>query len=215
MNIQYYMIHCDEHHERKEVLDKTSQILGQPIKLFKGYYTKNNSVNLDEQIKYLQSIDFKLHFLNGYQFELPGEIGCYVSHHMLIKHINNTNQLNDDVSVIFEDDVDIPATLHNDIINIINILNNHKWHFVFLGSLLDHRHTHIANNIYYIDTNTYCWGTHAMLINNKYSDDIYEAHCKIQLQIDSHYTILSHQKTLNGYTIYPSICFQNLKSTIR
>ena len=212
MNISYIMIHCEDHLERQDVIHETSQILQQPIQLFKGYHPMN--MDSKEQLNYLQSIDGNLHFLNDFRFELSGQMGCYLSHHMLIKHIKENNH--SDVSVIFEDDVKIPSTLHSDIINVVDILNSHDhWHFVFLGSLLDHRHTHVANNIYYMDSKTYCWGTHAMLINNKHIHEIYDALCGIELNIDSRYTVLSHQKTLNGYTIYPSICFQsNLKSSI-
>ena len=119
MNITYILIHCDEHEERVSNIEKLQNILSKKISLFKGYYTKRNSILKEDIICFLKNHDKSLE-MKELSFWKPGEIGCYLSHHIIIKNIMNSSS--NDYTVIFEDDVFFKNTLHNDIEKIINNL---------------------------------------------------------------------------------------------
>lgn len=226
-SLKYYLIHCLEHKEREDHINnlhiKLGKLgkLGNPINIniFCGIYTKY--IDVSNQIEYINSFDKNICFdkLNNFRFKLPGQIGCYLSHFKLIEKIMNDdkNHLlnNRNYSVIFEDDVKFDSNLNNNIIKIINDLNSLKVDFdlIFLGNTCNNHGIKLINNIYYMDNNNNCFGTHALLINNKNIKKIYNINCNIKNEIDSHYTESIKQSQLNGFVIYPSICFQNTTFT--
>jgi GR25 family glycosyltransferase involved in LPS biosynthesis len=139
-----------------------------------------------------------------------GEIGCYLSHHMLIKHImDKVNK--DEYSVIFEDDVTLKPHICDKIENIINKMKSVDidWDIIFLGNIGKNHGTNIIDNIYAIDSTRVCAGTHSLLINNKNVKRIYNTNCKIIHAIDFQYKINIDAGKLNGYVIFPPLCFQN------
>lgn len=207
MNITYILIHCDEHEERLSNIEKLQKILNKKITVFKGYYTKRNSILKEDIINFLRSHDKSLE-MKELSFWKPGEIGCYLSHHIIIKNIMNS-YLND-YTVIFEDDVVFKDTLHNDIETIINNLNelHVEWDVIYLGNITDNHKEKIIDNVYTIDENNVCTGTHALLINNKNAEKIYKSNCNIIHAIDFQYKINIDNKHLNGFVVYPQLCFQ-------
>jgi GR25 family glycosyltransferase involved in LPS biosynthesis len=211
--IHYYLIHCKEHEERNNHINKIKKNLCKSLMIIPGYYTKRNNLDKQEQLKYLQKFDYNLEFKNEFSFKLPGQIGCYLSHHMLIKKIlefKYYQKINNDYSVILEDDVIwYKINLHESINSIINHLSNTDWDIVFLGNLNNNYGKSLKENIYYLDIRKPCFGTHALLINNKKLDKIYRNNCLIRHEIDSHYKILMDGNKLNGFVIYPPLCYQN------
>jgi GR25 family glycosyltransferase involved in LPS biosynthesis len=141
-------------------------------------------------------------------FWKSGEIGCYLSHHMIIKNIMNSS-LNG-YTVIFEDDVVFKDTLHDDIEKIITHLDilDIEWDVIYLGNITDNHKDNVIDNIYTVDGNNVCTGTHALLVNNKNSEKIYKSNCNIIHAIDFQYKINIDNKNLNGLVIYPQLCFQ-------
>jgi GR25 family glycosyltransferase involved in LPS biosynthesis len=142
-------------------------------------------------------------------FWKPGEIGCYLSHHIIIRDIM-TSSLKNDYTVIFEDDVTFKETLNEDIEKIIGNLNNLnvEWDVIFLGNITSNHKTQVIDNIYTVDENNVCTGTHALLINNKNVEKLYKSNCNIIHAIDFQYKINIDNKNLNGLTIYPQLCYQ-------
>jgi GR25 family glycosyltransferase involved in LPS biosynthesis len=207
MNITYILIHCDVHKERLSNIDNITKILNKNITLFKGYYTKQNSILKEDIICFLKNHDKNLE-MKEISFWKPGEIGCYLSHHIIIKNIMKTSS--DDYTVIFEDDVVFKDTLHEDIEKIINNLNGLcvEWDIIYLGNITNNHKEKIIDNIYTIDENNVCTGTHALLINNKNAEKIYKNNCNIVHAIDFQYKINIDNKHLNGFVIYPQLCFQ-------
>ena len=123
--IKYYLIHCHQHTDRIEHINSIIQRFTRPIEIFDGIYTAN--VDMNKQLEILQSYDKNLHFnMNAakqyhiyeekfmrdsnkyFQFYLPGQIGCYLSHHTIIKQVMD-DKLNhktiSEYTVIFEDDI--------------------------------------------------------------------------------------------------------------
>lgn len=207
MEITYFLIHCSEHKERLSNIQNIQKTLNKDIILFDGCYTKDNSLLKDDVICFLKSYDTKLE-MKELAFWRPGEIGCYLSHHIVIKNIMSSS-LNG-YTVIFEDDVIFKETLHHDIEKIIaNLIDLQvEWEIIFLGNITNNHKTHIIDNIYTIDDNNVCTGTHALLINNKNSEKIYKTNCNVIRAIDFQYKINIDNNKLNGLVIHPPLCFQ-------
>jgi GR25 family glycosyltransferase involved in LPS biosynthesis len=122
IKINYLLIHCDEHKERETNIEKNKLTLNKEIQIFKGFYTKQNSILKDDIVAFLKKYDMNLK-MEQLSFWRPGEIGCYLSHHMIIRDIMISLPKNH-YTVIFEDDVTFKETLHEDIEKIINNFNN-------------------------------------------------------------------------------------------
>lgn len=215
-NIHYYLIHCHEHKERQKHIKKIYSILKKPINIFNGIYTKNIDINTINIQSYLQNFDYNLKIKENFNFSLSGQIGCYLSHHILLKHIllSNKDLNNHSYSVIFEDDViwnKNNINLHFEITKIINnfLKLNLDWDIVFLGNLNNNYGKLLKDNIYYLNSRIHCFGTHALLLNNKNINKIYCFNCLIRNEIDSHYKFLIDNNKLKGFVIYPPICLQN------
>ena len=210
MNIvNYFIIHCKEHTERLSNLDKLKALLNVPITIFDGFYTKLISVEYLHKLQYFKNHDPNMSMPVNVQSK-SGEIGCYLSHHMLIKHImDNANKA--EYSVIFEDDVTFEEPIGDNIDRIINNMKkrNIDWDIIFMGNIGKNHGTHIIDNIYTIDAARVCAGTHSLLINNKNVEKIYKTNCNIIHAIDFQYKINIDKGELNGYVIFRPLCFQN------
>jgi len=208
-NINYFLIHCDEHIERIDNIINLQNIINQQLYVFKGYYTKNIDTDYNSKLQYLKAFDKNLKLKKNVLFK-SGEIGCYLSHHMLIKDILSSSN-DKDYSVIFEDDVTCKETLHENIGKIIQNMYRKQldWDIIFLGNLTKNHSEKVIHNIYTIDKNNVCTGTHALLINNKNIQKMYDTNCNISNAIDFQYKKNIDNSKLNGYVIFPPICFQN------
>jgi len=226
MQIQYYLIHCQEHKEREEHINNFQNKFKQKINIFDGINTKN--VSIENQLDYINNFNKDLKFVtnktfgNEYKFNCSGEIGCYLSHFSIIEKIMNDNKTNIDYdySVIFEDDIHFDDNInpHEEIVKIIDDLKsiNYDFDLIFLGNLNNNNGTNIINNVYKLDPNTICWGTHALLINNKNIEKIYNHNCNIDGEIDTHYVYSTHRNELDGLVIYPILFSQaEFKSNIK
>jgi GR25 family glycosyltransferase involved in LPS biosynthesis len=217
MKIKYYLIHCIEHNERKKhihenILNKLSK-LGQSIEIYKGIYTKH--ILLKNQVEYVKSFDEKLNIDNDFEFYLAGQIGCFLSHFKIIEKIMHEKKKhcdNNEYSVIFEDDVIFEINIHDKIIKIIydlDIIANQDFDILFLGNITGNHGRKLINDIYFMDPNANCWGTHALLIKNKNIEKIYNNLCNIFCEIDRHYAHCIVNTKLKGLFLYPCVCFQN------
>lgn len=213
INIRYYIIHCKQHTDRTFYVDVIKEWLGKPSEIFYGIYTKY--VSLPRQLDFLHIFnrDFKFDDPSKFKFYLPGQIGCYLSHFKLLEKIltdKNNNLYVDDYSVIFEDDVTFDSGLHNQIEEIINNLKENCIDFdlIYLGNNSKNYGEHIVNNIYKVNPLRNCWGTHALLINNKNIEKLYYSTLNIKHEIDSQYKLNICDNIINGLVVYPSICGQ-------
>ena len=128
------------------------------------------------------------------------------------------DNLKTEYSVIFEDDVKLNNDFNIQIYKLLSYLeyNNIDFDLIFLGNLCNNRGKSLIDNIYFLNENQYCFGTHGLLIKNKNCLKIYNKNCSIYGEIDNHYKTLGDLKLLNVFVIYPCLCFQNrtLNSTI-
>ena len=207
--VNYFIIHCKEHIERLTNLEKIKALLNVPITVFDGFYTKLVSAEYLNKLRYYKYYDSNLSMPENVQTK-SGEIGCYLSHHLLIKHIMDKSN-KDEYSVIFEDDVTFKRHICADVDKIIKNMQLHNidWDIIFLGNIGKNHGNHIIDNIYTIDSKCICAGTHSLLINNKNTPKIYDTNCKIIHAIDFQYKINIDTGKLNGYVIFRPLCFQN------
>lgn len=228
--IKYYLIHCKEHTERDYNINNLITRIDRPVEIFDGIYTA--TADMSKQLDILQSYDEKICFNNNaeykiydyrviisgkpFEFYLPGQIGCYLSHHLIIKKVMDeklNNKHIQDYTVIFEDDMQFTQGLDLDqeITNIITEINaaNKDFDIIYLGSLNNNHGQQITNNIYSLDDTVGCFGTHAMLINNANIEKIYQSNCNIIHCIDNQYFFNIVNNQLNGFSVYPSLCFQS------
>jgi len=214
--IKYYLIHFKDHWERINHINDIKNKLQQHIEIEDGVNTK--FVDLKDQTSFIKSVDEKLNI--HHSFFKSGQIGCYLSHHQIIRKLIHKKNNNIDIgefSVIFEDDVEIDNNFHSKVTEIINSLKScsNNFDLIFLGNWNENHGNHKMNNIYFIDQNNQCFGTHALLINNDNLKKIYFNNCNIYHEIDSQYAVSLKKGHLNGYTIYPCIATQgNYKSNI-
>lgn len=236
MSVKYYLIHCDQHTDRVNHINNIIKRFGQPVEIFDGIYTATADMNkqLDLLQSYDKNIGFNVNVNNEYdiydyiilsskthfQFSLPGQIGCYLSHHLIIKQVMDdklNNKCVHDYTVIFEDDLQFRYKFDLDaaITNVINDLNSvgKDFDIVYLGSINENHGDQITTNVYSLDKSTGCFGTHAMLINNANIEKIYQSNCNIIHNIDNQYFFNIVNNQLNGFTVYPSICFQSASLT--
>jgi hypothetical protein len=228
INLKYYLLHCQEHTERIKHINTVVARLNQPVEVFNGIYTGNMDLTRQLELlhKYdtnLQISDIQLGSMSRFEFYMQGQVGCYLSHHMIIKQIMDNKLANHyigDYSIIFEDDIQFQYNFDLDgaIKNIITDLKemNKEFDIVYLGSLNNNYGEHVTKNIYYLDPTRPCFGAHALLINNANIEKIYQSNCNIKFAMDNQYYVNILENVLNGFVIYPSICFQSaeLKSNI-
>ena len=194
--IHYYIIQCYEHTERESHIKSICKILNQPLGMIKGVYTQ--TFPLYKQHEYIRSN----HLQSTFSFSGSGQIGCYLSHYHSIRHFNKPGY-----SVLFEDDVVFYPHLHEKINSIIQKAPD--FDIIFLGNLNNNHGKQVIDNIYTVNKEVPCWGTHALLINNNKLQKIYNELSVIKCEIDNQYIDAILSNRLTGYVIYPSICFQS------
>jgi GR25 family glycosyltransferase involved in LPS biosynthesis len=213
-NIKHYVIHCDAHTERIPNIQRMHFFLQGNIEVVPGIYTPNVSMAREDQLAVLRHHDPNLGFEQpDYQFTMCGQLGCYLSHHLLIKRIVESG-LTDGYTVIFEDDAIFQPTIVADIEHVVATMEQVRPDFdlVFLGNLKQDCHgNRVANNVYELDGKKELWGTHALLINNKKARKIYDLNCSIYWPMDGQYKRRMMTGQLSGYIVHPILAFQDLE----
>jgi glycosyl transferase family 25 len=207
-NIDYYVIHMKNLNNNKyDNIIKNEKLLNKKINIYDAIIGKN--VDLTD----FSSIDPNIKF--NFKYNYIGEVGCYLSHMLLIKSLINSNSK---YTVIFEDDFKILDTyLDNQVNKIISNLDD-DFDMIYLGNLNNNHSQKIIDNIYTVSKLNYLWGTHAYIINNKNAKKIYDSLLNINIAIDNKFKYNIDNKIIKAYVIYPILVDQNtvdLKSDIR
>jgi GR25 family glycosyltransferase involved in LPS biosynthesis len=189
--VDYYVIHISTNKKRSDNINLMSNKINNKINIFEAIKGSeiNNVLDFDANINF----NFKYNHIN--------EVGCYLSHLLLIKSLINSNYK---YTIIFEDDFNIKNdSFNNEVNNILNSVDD--FDILYLGNLNDNHGNNYKDNIYYINKKDYLWGTHAYIINNKNAHKIYNNLLNLDLAIDNKYKYLIEHNFLNGYVIYPII----------
>jgi len=186
-------------------ITKNEKKLKHKINIFNAIIGKNIDLNK------LDNFDKNLKL--NYKFKHPGELGCYLSHYLLIKKAAKSNKK---YTVIFEDDFKILSKdLNNEILKITSKVND--FDIIHLGNLYESKSEKIVDNIYHKSNLIQLLGTHALLINNKNANKILNKLNSINQPIDNQYENLINKNEITNYVIYPSLVIQNnnFKSELR
>ena len=200
LQIDYQVIHMRTKEERYKNILMNQEKLNKHINIFDAIVVTdiNNLQRFDSQLK------------NNFNHFFINELGCYLSHFMLVKQITSDTGY----TVVFEDDFSIVDDLDNKLRNIIDIVDD--FDMLCLGNLCNNHGVHYKENIYLPDLHDSLYGTHGYLINNKSARKIYNNLLSIELAIDNQYKMLFDNKQLNVFVIYPNLVEQlPFESTIR
>ena len=201
--IEYQVIHIRSNKDRYENILSNQEKLKKPITIFDAV------VGSEIDITHLETFDPQIK--NNFNHVFINEVGCYLSHLMLVKQITSTGY-----TVVFEDDFFIQEGLDEKVQHIIDIMDD--FDIICLGNLNNNRGKLYKENIYEVDCYNKMWGTHGYLINNKNARKIYDNLLTMHLAIDNQYKMLFDHKRLNGYVVYPNLVEQQVaafKSDIR
>lgn len=202
----YYVIHCKNNIKRFNNIQLMQNKLLKNINIYDAIIPK-----LKDQ-KNLSIYD--LNIKNHRDIKSPGELGCYLSHYLLIKSLINSEY---EYTVIFEDDFNILIpdldNKINDLLNIIEI----EFDLLFLGTQSKVFGKHYKENIYFINNETKIWGSQGYIINNKKINKILELIKDINFEIDIEFFNHIKKNNLIGLFVNPIYISQNNKllSTIR
>lgn len=199
-----YVIHCQKHIERLPNIDHHLKKLFPQLKIWDGIMINNNVPFLQKE---MQKYDNNLTVKNEHIFKTLGEIGCYLSHHSLLKHIKETKSLAK-YTLILEDD----GMLSNDTVNIEHILDKVEFDIIYLGLNNENRNKKITDPIYTIDKKKPVQGTHAYVVNNSKINKIYESTLTPIGPIDCQYEISIKKDMINAVIFFPYLCIQDRKS---
>lgn len=201
--INYYIIHCSNHDERLSHIENNIKTVIPELKIWNGTCISTIEPNILNQFKkYDTNIEYDPNFFN---IKYPGQIGCYLSHHLLVKHIADDLPTTG-YTLILEDDTEVKQELKTKLHNIIN--SGVNFDIIFLGLTQDYKQN---NNKLLYELPNNCiegQGTHALFICNKNARKIYKENCFPKGPIDVHYGILNVDKKINCYFIYPYLCNQ-------
>jgi GR25 family glycosyltransferase involved in LPS biosynthesis len=208
-NIDYYVIHCEKHTDRLDHIENHLKKNIPELRVWKGTFIENFEENTEDQIKkYCSNIHYDTSI---YKFKSPGELGCYLSHHLLIKHImENDNQ--NGFTVILEDDVQLCNGFKE---KIEDILNNVEIDFDiiftslirvrrFKNSIRKNKINEFNNIIKRSDARGE--GTFGMVYSNKNLKKIYQVLTCPTDAIDGHYIKQIRKNNLNAYVCTPYLC---------
>ena len=203
--ITYHVVHVEHHIERLDNIMRNECKLGKQVHFF-------NAINASTvDVSDLKVFDPELK--KNFDYYYIGEIGCYLSHFMLLKSLAKSTL---GYSVIFEDDFSIiPDDLHERINHFISTIET-SFDMIYLGNTKDNHGHNYKEDIFHIDPSRELWGTHAYVVNNKSIDKICNALLTMDCQIDVKYKTLFDNGTLNGLVIYPVLVNQSdeLKTSI-
>ena len=215
--ITYYVIHMSKDDTRVENINENISKLGHPIQNFEAVVGKN--VNLKD----LSGFDERLvdNFTTDAsrsKYKSIGEVGCYLSHFLLIKTIAESGDRMG-YTVVFEDDLSIVIDdLQDKIVKSIKTLGDARRDFdlLYLGNLRrkhgqgDTNHgENLANDLFYPDKTKPIWGTHAYVVKNANARKIYENLLNMNLAIDNKYTQLVQYDDLTAFLLSPTVVNQN------
>lgn len=216
-SIEYYVIHMTKDTTRVENINESVTKLGHPIKNFEAVIGKN--VNLKDMSDFDERLvdNFTTDAVKS-KYKSVGEVGCYLSHFLLIKTIAESGDKLG-YTVVFEDDLTIVIdNLQDKIISSIKTINDARRDFdlLYLGNL---RRKHgqgdtnygenLANDIFYPDKTKPIWGTHAYVVKNANARKIYERLLNMNLAIDNKYTQLIQYDDLIAFLLSPTVVNQN------
>lgn len=203
--MEVYVIHCKQHTERLINIQKHLKINFPDLKIWDGTYIDHDVPEIEKELQHHNS---ELKLKNKNSFKTIGEIGCYLSHHNLLKHILK-NKHAAKYTLILEDDCVLVDNVFQKLQEKIEKTN---FDILYLGLNNTNKGRCIIDDIYSINKQKDVLGTHAYVINNTQINKIYKSTLLINGPIDYQYETEIKNDTINAVVIYPYLCYQDRES---
>lgn len=212
-NIKSYIINLEKDKNKYDLcLDRLKKINLNPPERFNAIYVNDENTDYVKSITY-PSVQYTIKYGRNSHNNIgsKGAIGCYMSHITLWKQLLESDQ---DMFLIFEDDVDINNNIDNLMVktnDYINTINKKDWDVIFLGysliSLLNNDVSDIPDDEYKITNIIY--GLHAYIINKKGATKLLEKALPIVDQLDSYMSYMAIMRNVNMYKPTELLFIQN------
>ena len=214
-NIKSYIINLEKYDNKYNLCLKRLAKINIKPERFNAIYVENEN---DEEIKKITYPSVQYTIKNGRnahnEIGSKGAIGCYLSHITLWQMLVDSDE---EMFLIFEDDVDINKNINNftnKINKTINLINNNDWDVIYLG----HSTFNLQyNNKSYFKINNLIYGLQSYIINKKGARKLLESALPIVDQIDSYMSYMAINRNVNSYATTELFFIQNniKKSTIQ
>ena len=196
-NIKSYVINLEKYYYKYELsLKRLNKINLKPERFNAIYIEDENS----EEIKRITYPSVQYTIKNGRyshnNIGTTGALGCYLSHVTLWKMLLESDE---EMFLIFEDDVDINKNINNfteNINNTINLINENDWDIIFLGYFYNNTNN---INIKYFKPINIIYGTHSYIINKNGARKLLKNAFPIVDQLDSYISYMSLTRNINLY----------------
>ena len=212
-NIKSYIINLEKDKNKYDLcLKRLQKINLNPPERFDAIYVKDEYDDYIKSITY-PSVQYTIKYGRNAHNNIgsKGAIGCYLSHIALWKKLLESDQ---DMFLIFEDDVDLNNNIDNLMVktnDYINTINKKNWDVIFLGysliSLLNNDIQDIPDDKYKITNIIY--GLHAYIINKKGATKLLEKALPIVDQLDSYMSYMAIMRDVNMYKPTELLFIQN------
>ena len=206
--LNYYVIHMKDRKDRYDNIKIMEEKLKHPIQIFFGI--NGNEIKESNIIKFDKNLKIKKNF------NLKGQLGCYLSHFLLLKEIYSNN-FNYDYTIIFEDDFVITVNDLDEKINEAIKKIDIDIDFIFLGIEGYCVGENYKDNLYYINKNLKTWGFQGYVVKNKNIYRILQHLYEIIYEVDIQIFKIIKNNLLVSLFFYPNYVNQNKNfiSTIR
>lgn len=208
-NIKSYVINLEKEKKKYNLCLKNLAKINIHPERFEAIYVENI-----EEIKKITYPSVQYTIKNGRNTHnnigSKGAIGCYLSHITLWQMLLDSNE---EMYLIFEDDVNINKNIDNLTENInktINLINKNDWDVIYLGHFTFNPQ---YNNKSYFKINDLIYGTHSYIINKKGAQKLLELSLPIVDQIDSYMSYMAINENINSYATSELFFIQNNIST--
>jgi glycosyl transferase family 25 len=212
-NIKSYIINLEKDKTKYDLCLKRLQKINLNLpERFDAIYVKDEYDDYIKSITY-PSVQYTIKYGRNAHNNIgsKGAIGCYLSHIALWKKLLESDQ---EMFLIFEDDVDINNNIDNLMVktnDYINTINKKDWDVIFLGysliSLLNNDIPEDINDKYKITNIIY--GLHAYIINKKGARKLLEKALPIVDQLDSYMSYMAIMRDVNMYKPTEILFIQN------
>jgi glycosyl transferase, family 25 len=203
--INAYVINMDKDISRMNSVDKLLKNIDIPYERFSGINGKEFVKNENNVSSFSNIIDFnKLS---------PSEVGCFLSHYTLWKRILKNNSQNDNVTIIFEDDITTygSSNIKEMIVNATEKLKG-KYDILYLGKCLDRCSKYEKTEVPNVYKTFFASCNHAYIISKKGIMKIldYISKNKLPKAFDCVLVDLMDKGYIDAYTFHPSIFVQDV-----
>ena len=177
-NLNIYIVNLKERTDRKESISKLIEKCELPhqFKLHINFIEASRGSELNKYKKWITYDKYESLPNNIYKYWQrdikTAEVGCFTSHHAIIKQINDKKNDENEVNLILEDDANFNEEFFTSLKKIYDelLISDQNWDLCYLGrNKIKQNYESLSENI---ETAGYSFNTHCYLLSNKGANKI-------------------------------------------